>query len=204
MILELLLRAGGLVTPTPILTPFSPQASPHVLICEPRIITASPPGVGGDERGGTWARGPQAPPALLLKGPLRGCSAEGPPGGQSSAFPTPWAVPASQGTTQPSSPAFHAHARQLRRSPARARWGPWLPAPFPFAETQSRREDGCRSQGFRTITWWSWRALRPDRMSGSMPKGDTVKRYRARREGCIFSEPACVHVFLSVFASWTP
>ena len=84
--------------------------------------------------------------------------------------------PASQGGVQPWSPAFNTEpAAQRQLEGAQKRGGPWLSALRPFAETQSLWEDGCRSQGFRTVTWWSRRAVCPDGISGYMPKADTAK-----------------------------
>ena len=113
--------------------------------------------------------------------------------------------PASQGGVQPWSPAFDTEpAAQRQLEGAQKRGGPWLSALHPFAETQSLWEDGCRSQGFRTITWWSGRAVCPDGISGYMPKGATAKRCQACGEDHILSKPARVHGLPFLCASCTP
>lgn len=105
--------------------------------------------------------------------PCRGPDLSPPCCSSSSTFPAPRAASASQGDAAAQFPALDARLA----AHGWEGWGPWLPTPLHFAETQSRREDGCRFRGFRAVTWQSGRALRPDRISGYMPKGDTVKRY---------------------------
>lgn len=48
------------------------------------------------------------------------------------------------------------------------------------------RRTAVAPRGFRAVTWQSRKALPRDRISGHMPKGDTVKRYGAGRKSAYY------------------